>query len=377
MSDYPVLQFGNKPADSELQAVIKQEQNAPDSTLTLEKLNPQERKIVTDFVGQINLNDSDAVMTFGASAQNKVAEMSDNMLQNTKTKNLGEVGKDLTNLVVSIKSVSSSESNGGFLGIFGKAKNEVSRMSASYAKVETNVDRIVSVLEGHKRQLYKDVAMMDVMYEGNLQYFKEITLYIIAGQEKLKQFNEIDIAEQDRIAKQTGDEMEAQKLSDMRNIANRFEKKLHDLKLTRNISLQLAPQIRLIQNNDTALAEKIQSSIVNAIPLWKNQMVISLGLANSKAALEAQTKVTDMTNELLMKNSELLKQGSIDIAKESERGIVSVETIRKTNENLIATINEVLEIQKKGSEERSAAELELVKIEHELKTALIAASTRK
>ncbi len=342
-------------------------------TLSIDKLNSQERARAMALVKDLNLGDANAVMEYAAGSQAKVAQTSDTMLANVSTKDLGAIGKSLTDLVVEIKGFDAS---GEKRGLFGRIKASIEKMAAGYRKVEGNVDRIVSVLEGHKRQMFKDLAMLDAVYAANYEYFKEITLYIIAGKEKLREFTEVTIPEQRRVAETTNDEMEIQKLNDMVASANRFEKRLHDLMLTRTISIQLAPQIRLLQNNDQTLAEKIQSSIVNTIPLWKNQMVIALGLANSKAALDAQRQVTDMTNELLQKNSELLRQGSVEIAREAERGIVSIETVRKTNENLIATINEVLDIQQKGSAERRAAEVELSNMEQQLKTTLLEANRR-
>ncbi len=338
--------------------------------LSANSLNDEERAMLPKIIDSIELNE-EGITSFGASAQFELAKTSDTLLQNSKTKDLGAVGTDLARLVTEIKSFDASGSEGGFFGLFKKAKDSIARMAAGYQKVETNVDKIVSVLEGHKRQLYKDIAMLDEMYQANYRFFREISLYIVAGAEKLKQFTEVTIPAKRQEAQTSGDEMAAQRLNDMENAANRFEKRLHDLRLTRTISIQLAPQIRLLQSNDSALAEKIQSSIVNAIPLWKNQMVLALGLANSKAALEAQSKVTDMTNELLLKNSELLKQGQAEVARESERGIVSIETIRKTNENLIATINQVMEIQQKGQADRAQAESELAQIENELKQTLL------
>ena len=355
----------------------------PDKALSIESLMPEEQAHIKAFMEKINLQDSQVIMTFGASAQNKSAQFADNVLGAVRTHDTGEVGKNLANLVVEIKNFEpeTGEKPTGFiaklLGGTKSIKNSIERSKANYAKVEVNINKIVSSLEGQQRTMLKDIAMLDTMYKTNLDYFKELTHYIIAGNEKLKQFNDVDIPAQRAKAEQTGDEMEVQKLNDMLSLSNRFEKKLHDLKLSRIISIQMAPQIRMIQNNNTVLIEKIQSSIVNAIPLWKNQMVLSLGMANSRAALDAQQKVTDMTNDMLTKNSELLKQGSVDIAKASEEGIVSIETLRKSSDNLITTINEVMDIQEKGSQARAAAEIELTKMEGDLKQALLEASVRK
>jgi len=345
--------------------------------LSLDTLSPEEQEAVKEFIARIDISDSAAIMEYGSAPQNKIAQFSDSVLQNVKTKDTGEIGKGLTTLVTEIKSVDVTEEKGGF---FNRAKNSAARftkqldkMSANYSKVETNIDKIVSSLNEHERVLLKDISTLDTMYDNNLNFFKELSMYIIAGNEKLSQYNDEEIPKQRKLAEETGDEMEAQRLNDMLANANRFEKKLHDLKISRTISIQMAPQIRMIQNNDRALAEKIQSSIVNAIPLWKNQMVIAMSLANSKAALSAQKKVTDLTNEMLVKNSEALKQGSIEIAQESERSLVSIETVRKTNENLITTISEVLAIQEKGHQDRMEAENELVRLEGNLKQALIGA----
>lgn len=377
MGEVPVLEIGN---GSGKENTISEAQMAAEAALTLNSLSEQEQKTVVEFMEKIDISDNNVVMSFGASAQAKIAQFSDSVLQNVKTNDVSVVGKSLSGLVVEIKSFdSTTEDRGGLFKLFNGAKSmtkSIDKMLTGYNKVETNIDKIVSALEGHQKLLMKDIAILDSMYENNHEYFKELSMYIIAGDEKLKQFKEVDIKKQEELAKQSGDEMETQKLSDMVALCTRFEKKLHDLKLSRSISIQMAPQIRMLQSNDVALVEKIQSSIVNSIPLWKNQIVISLGIANSKAALSAQKKVTDMTNDLLLKNSEMLKQGSIEVAKESERSIISIETIRKTNENLISTINEILDIQQKGTEQRQAAEIELFKIEGDLKQALLEASTK-
>lgn len=349
------------------------------SALSFDSLTVSEQQLVSDFKGKIDINDQNVVMQYGAQAQNKIAKFSDNILANVKTKDLGPAGKSLSDLVVEIKRYDAAgvEKKSGLLKWGQSTKRSFDKMMAGYDKAADNIDNITANLENHKRGLMKDIAMLDAMYENNFQYFKEITLYIIAGQERLAEFRDKDIPKQREIAAQSGGEMETQKLNDMVSMADRFEKKLHDLKLTRMISIQMAPQIRLLQNNDAILAEKIQSSITNAIPLWKNQMVIALGLANSQSALEAQKKVSDMTNELLVKNSEMLKQTTVNVAKASEESVVSIDAVRKTNENLISTINEVLDIQKKGAENRAAAESELTRLEGGLKTALFEASNRK
>lgn len=361
------LNFGN-----EVQTLPEKIQNK-ESGMSLASLSPQEQKQVLEFVDKIDVTDSNSIVTYGSGAQTKLAKFADDTLKNVKTKDSGEAGKLLSDLVVTIKNFDSISENKGFLGnLFGKAKNEIDKLVARYSDVEVNIDKITNMLQSHRHTMLKDIAMYDEMYKTNLEYFKELTMYIVAGKEKIKEMNEKIIPELREQAARSGDEAEAQKLNDLVNAVNRFEKKVYDLQLSRQISLQMGPQIRLIQNNDAQLADKIQSSIVNSIPLWKNQMVISLGLENAKVALAAQTKVTDMTNDLLKKNSEMLKAGTLDVAKESERGIVSMETIKKVNQDLIETINQVLEIQRKGKEERLTAESELTSIETELKQTLIA-----
>ena len=357
-------------------------QNALDvrpASTELQNLGPEEQKAVREFAQKINLSDPAVVMQYGAAAQTKIAQFSDSVLQNVRTNQMGAVGKSLTDLVVEIKSFDSQalEERGGILGKLGGFKRRMEKMAAGYSKVETNINKIQSELEGHQRQLMKDIHTLNILYDKNQEYFKELTMYIAAGEEKLDQFFVQEVPVQRQKAESTGDQMEAQILNDMMQLADRFEKKLHDLKLSRTISIQMAPQIRLLQNNDGVLLEKIQSSIVNSIPLWKNQMVLAVGMANSRAALAAQTKVTDMTNTLLQKNSEMLRQGTVDIAQEAERGIVSIDTIKKSNENLIATISEVLQIQEQGRQDRTQAEGELVRIEGELKEALMQASTSR
>ncbi|MCL2406386.1 MAG: toxic anion resistance protein [Defluviitaleaceae bacterium] len=388
MNNLPELVLGNE-VEAEVAKIIVEDNGEPHvvpedkdaGALAIAKLSPEEQRHVHDFAKKINISDQSMVMQFGAGAQSKVAKFSDTVLANVRTKDLGPAGKSLQDLVVQIKSVDADDGGGGGLisRLFKKGgiKNSLTRLKAGYDKAQVNIDSIVSSLETHKRTMLKDIAMMNDMYENNYVYFKEITMYILAGDERLKEYREVDIQKQREIAASTNNEMETQKLNDMVSSADRFEKKLHDLKLTRIISIQMAPQIRMLQNNDALLADKIQSSINNAIPLWKNQMVIALGLANAQSALDAQKKVSDMTNELLLKNSEMLKTSTIEVAKASEESIVSIDTVRKTNENLITTINEVLEIQRKGQENRIEAEKELAKCENELKTALLEASAPK
>ena len=349
-------------------------ENETPSELSVQTLSPEERGMVDEFVSKIDITDSNAIIAYGSAPQNKIAAFSDSVIKNIRTKEAGAAGKLLSDLVVEIKNFDSTgEQKTGLKSIFSNASKSLDKMRANYSKVETNVDRISDSLETHRRQLLKDIATYDAMFENNYNYFRELNLYIIAGKEKVKETNEALLPQLRAKAEASGDQLDAQRLSDAQNALNRFEKKLHDLELSRMISLQMAPQIRLIQNNDAQLVDKIQSSIVNSIPLWKNQIVISMGLANAKAALETQRAVADMTNDLLKKNSEMLKQGSLDVARESERGMVSIETIQKTNQDLIETINGVLDIQREGSQQRHNAEIELSRIENELKQALIAA----
>jgi len=383
MSDLPTLVLdGIDPVDnsqipkynSEL-ALVEAEKKA-DPQFALTTLAPEEQSLVKNFMEQIDLGNTAVVMNYGSGAQNKIAQFSDSVLQNVKSKDMGEVGKDLAGLVVEIRSIESGEDKGGFLGFLRNAKKSASRMMANYSKVENNIDKIVRALQGHSRTLQKDIATLEEMFKSNMDYNRELTLYIVAGLEKLADFRANDIPRQREIAEKANDDIEAQKLNDMINMADRFERKLHDIKLSRMISIQMAPQIRMVQNNDVSLVEQIASSINNSIPLWKNQMVIALGLANAQKAMAAQNAVTDMTNQMLIKNSEMLKQGSIDVAEASQRGIVDIETVRKVNDNLIETINAVLDIQQKGAENRRSAEVELEKIEDDLKKALVEAAVR-
>jgi len=382
MSDLPTLVLdGFDTVDSapkyNLQLAQAEAEKKQDPQFALDALQPEEQAVVKDFMQKIDLSSTSVVMNYGSGAQNKIAQFSDSVLQNVKGKDMGEVGKDLSNLVVEIRSVESgSDQRGGVFGFLRNAKKNASRLMANYSKVETNIDKIVRALQGHSRTLQKDIAMLEEMFKSNMDYIRELTLYIVAGMEKLADFRTNDIPRQREIAEKANNDVEAQKFNDMINMADRFERKLHDIKLSRMISIQMAPQIRMVQNNDVSLVEQITSSINNSIPLWKNQMVIALGLANAQKAMAAQNMVTDMTNQMLIKNSEMLKQGSIEVAEASQRGIVDVETVRKVNDNLIETINSVLDIQVKGTENRRSAEMELEKIEDDLKKALIEASTR-
>jgi len=334
-------------------------------------LTEEELKTVDDFSGKIDLTDSAIILQYGAACQKKIAEFSDNALAGVRTKDLGETSDMIADLVAELKGFDADEEEKGFLGIFKKAGSQVTRLKARYDKAENNIDMITGRLEDHQNQLLKDIIMLDKMYQTNLDYFKELTMYIMAGKKKLEAERATTLPQMKVKAEQSGLTHDAQAANDYAAMCDRFEKKLHDLELTRTISVQMAPQIRLIQNNDAVMSEKIQSTINNTIPLWKNQMVLALGLAHSKEALETQRAVTDMTNELLKKNADMLKQGTVEIAQESERGIVDIETIAYTNQQLISTLDEVLRIQDEGREKRKAAEAELIRIETELKNKLL------
>ena len=333
-------------------------------------LTEEERQMVDSFAEQIDLTDSSLVLQYGAGTQKKMADFSESALENVKSKDLGEVGDLLSGVVTELKSFDEEEEK-GFLGIFKKASNKIESMKAKYAKAEANVNEIVKVLEKHQVQLMKDTALLDKMYELNLTYFKELSMYILAGKKKLAEVRSTQLAELTAKAQASGLPEDAQAAKDLDSMCNRFEKKIHDLELTRMISIQTAPQIRLVQNNDTLMVEKIQSTIVNTIPLWKSQMVLALGVEHSTQAAEAQRQVTDMTNELLRKNAEKLKMATVETAKESERGIVDMETLKATNESLISTLDEVMNIQKEGRQRRQEAEAELRGMEQELKTKLL------
>lgn len=335
-----------------------------------ETLSPEEVKMVEAFAQQIDLTNSQLVLQYGAGTQKKMADFSETALDNVRTKDLGEVGGLLSNVVTELKNFEEEEEK-GFLGIFKKQANKLQAMKAKYAKAETNINEIVGALETHQIQLMKDVAILDKMYELNLTYFKELSMYILAGKKKLEGVRETTLKELIQKAQASGLPEDAQAAKDLDSMCTRFEKKIHDLELTRQISIQTAPQIRLVQNNDTMMAEKIQSTIVNTIPLWKSQMVLALGMEHSMQAAEAQRDVTDMTNLLLKKNAEKLKLSTIETAKESERGIVEMETLRATNEALISTLDEVMKIQEEGKQKRREAEAEMQRLEIAMKQKLL------
>lgn len=333
-------------------------------------LTEQERAAVDEFVKKIDITDTNLVLNYGVAAQKSVATFSENALSSVRNKDLGEVGETLSNLVVEVKGFGQEEKK-GFAGLFHKQKDKLELMRAQYGKAETSVNRIVSELEKHQVTLMKDIAMLDQMYELNLKYYKELTMYIIAGKKRLAEVRSGELEELRKKAEASGLAEDAQAYNDYAQKCERFEKKLHDLELTRMVSLQMGPQTRLLQNNDTLMVEKIQSSLVNTIPLWKSQMVLGLSMYHSKQAMEASRAVSDVTNRLLLSNAEALHTGSVEVAKESERGIVDLETLKKTNEHLIATLEEVRQIQDDGRTRRAQAEEELGRIEGELKQKLM------
>ena len=345
-----------------------------EKSLNYDELTDEEKKAVDEFNAKIDVFDSTQILQYGAAAQNKISEFSDSILDDVRTRNAGDVGELLANLVGQIKSFDATidGSNRGFFEkLFGNAKKEVNTIIARYSKIETNIDTIEKGLDKNRIQLLKDIGIFDELYEKNLSYFKELSLYIIAGEKKLEELKNVTLPELKKKAEESGEQLDVQKVQDMEAQINRFEKKIYDLKTTRVISIQMAPQIRLLQNNDAELVEKIQSSITNTIPLWKNQMVLALGINDAKKALKEQQAVTNLTNEMLIKNSETLKQGTIDIAKESERAIVDIETLKKTNANLIETLDTVIKIHEDGRAKRAEAEEELKNIEKELKDKIL------
>lgn len=334
-------------------------------------LSPEERRMVEEFAAKIDLHSSNMILQYGAGAQKKMADFSETALENVRTKDLGEVGEMLASVVSELRTLEEEEEDKGFFSFFKKSGNKLANMKAKYEKAEGNVERICDALESHQIQLLKDIAMLDKMYELNVTYFKELSMYIAAGKRKLEEVRNTEMAQLEAKAKGSGLPEDAQAVSDLSSLCNRFEKKIHDLELTRAVSLQMAPQIRLVQSNDTLMSEKIQSTIVNTIPLWKSQMVLAIGVENSAKAAKAQREVTDMTNALLRKNAETLKIATIETAKETERGIVDMETLKATNESLIATLDEVMKIQTEGKEKRRVAEVELNRMEGELKQKLL------
>ena len=366
----PELTLEPSAPDTAAQAAAQAARDANAVKLDESMLSDAEKKMVADFAQKIDVTDSNMVMQYGAAAQKNIATFSENALSSVKTKDLGEVGDALSSLVVELKNFGQPEKK-GIAGLFQKKKNELEAMKASYSKAETNVEKIVRVLENHQVVLMKDIAMFDQMYDLNTKYYKELTMYILAGKKRLEYLRANDLEQLRKKAEQTGAQEDAQAYNDFMNLCSRFEKKLHDLELTRMISIQMGPQTRLLQNNDTQMLEKIQSSLVNTIPLWKSQMVLALGLEHGRQATAAQTAVTNMTNDLLKKNADTLKMGTIETAKEAERSVVSIETLQHTNQQLISTLDEVMKIQTEGAQKRKEAEVELGRIEGELKQKLL------
>ena len=351
--------------------VVEEKKEAPAVAMDEKLLTEEERKVVREFSKKIDITDSSLVLQYGAAAQKNVASFSEDALSSVRSKDLGEVGEALSSLVVELKGFGEEEEKKGLFGFFKKTGNKLETMKAQYAKAEVNVDKIVAALEQHQVTLMKDIAMFDQMYEMNLKYYKELTMYILAGKLRLEEVRSGELEELRKTAEQSGLAEDAQKYNDMVNLCNRFEKKLHDLELTRMVSIQMGPQTRLLQNNDTLMVEKIQTSLVNTIPLWKSQMVLALGMEHSRQATEAQRAVAETTNELLKKNADMLKMGTVATAKEAERSIIDIETLQHTNQQLISTLDEVINIQRDGAAKRKEAEAELGRIEGELKQKLL------
>ena len=346
--------------------------DAKDDSLNIDNLTPEEQAAVLAFVERIDIHNSETVLKYGNAAQTKISQFSDKILEDVKTKDTGAISDMLTNLVAELKGFDVDEGKkGGFLGLFKKAGNSITQLRAKYDKVEENVAQIILSLQNHQKQLISDCKMLDELYAQNEQYYHELTLYIIAGEIKLKKLREEELPPMLAKAQQTADPADAQAANDFSQLIERFEKRIHDLKLTRMVSVQMGPQIRLMQNNDNVLAERIQSTIANTIPLWKSQMVIAMGMQHAESALNAQKSVTDMTNELLRSNAERLKMGTIETAKEAERGVVDLETIRTANTALIDTLTEVQKIQREGAQKRAAASIELGRLEKELRDKIL------
>ena len=362
--------FAETAAPKEEEEIIVVEEAKKALKAVESNLTPAEQKMIDDFAAQIDLTNTQLVLQYGAGSQKKIADFSETALSTVRTKDLGEIGTLLTDVVSELKNFDEEEEK-GFLGIFKKKSNQLASLKAKYDKAEVNINKICEAMEAHQITLLKDVAMLDKMYDLNLNYFKELSMYILAGKQKLEQARTVELPALLAKAEQTGLPEDTQKAKDFSEMCNRFEKKIYDLELSRNVSLQMAPQIRLIQNNDTIMSEKIQSTLVNTIPLWKSQMVIAIGLDHSTEAARAQREVTDMTNALLKKNAEQLKIATIETAREAERGIIDIETLQHTNQTLISTLDEVMKIQADGREKRAAAETQLAQIENEMRQKLL------
>ena len=370
----PTLTFDVAPETKEAPAPTASSElaeQAADPAFSENNLTPEELQMVNEFSQKIDLHNSQAILQYGVGTQKKMADFSEAALNNVRTKDLGEVGNMLSSLFIDLKSFDVTEQDKGFKGLFKKSSNKITSMKAKYDKAEVNVNNVCTALENHQVTLMKDIALLDKMYAVNLTYFKELSMYILAGKKKLEEVRNGELAAAVAKANASNLPEDAQAAKDLQSMCDRFEKKIHDLELTRMISIQTAPEIRMVQNNDTLMSEKIQSTIVNTIPLWKSQMVLALGIEHSAQAAKAQREVTDMTNELLRKNADILKTATIDTAKESERGIVDLETLKHTNESLISTFDEVLKIQTEGREKRRNAEAEMQRMEDELKKKLL------
>lgn len=368
-TETPTLTLEPFPEKTEVAEVKRQQQTEP--ALEETELSEEEQRMVEQFTSQIDLNNSNIILQYGAGTQKKMADFSEKALQNVQTKDLGEIGELIIGVVSELKGFDANEEEKGFFGRIRKSTQKLSILKSKYDKAEINVNKICKALEGHQVQLLKDAALLDKMYEQNKVYFKELSMYILAGKRKLEQVRSTELPALLDKANKSGLPEDAQAAKDLDSLCTRFEKKIHDLELTRMISIQTAPQIRLVQNNDTIMVEKIQSTIVNTIPLWKSQMVLAMGVEHSSQAAKAQREVTDFTNELLKKNAQKLKAATIETARESERGIVDMETLRATNESLISTLDEVMRIQMEGKEKRREAEQEIQRLEGELKTKLL------
>ena len=371
LSQGPTLTFEpfSQPEAPEVPAAAEATQKIPEAVLT-----PAEQKMVDDFAAQIDISNTQMVLQYGAGSQKKIADFSEGALNNVRTKDMGEIGQMLADVVTELKDFNNEEEEKGFLGFFKKGSNKLENLKIKYDKAEGNINKICRVMEDHQVTLLKDAAMLDKMYELNLNYFKELSMYILAGKKKLEQARTVELPALLAKAEQSGLPEDTQAANDFAAMCERFEKKIYDLELTRTISMQMAPQIRLIQSNDAAMSEKIQSTLVNTIPLWKSQMVIAIGLSHSTEAAKAQREVTDMTNALLKKNAETLKIATIETAKETQRGIVDIETLTATNQTLISTLDEVMKIQEDGRAKRKSAEAELGRIENEMRQKLLSVS---
>ena len=373
LKEAPSLSFDMPEVKPEVVEIKEEKKNETPEV----KLSPEEEKMVDEFASKIDISNSQAILAYGVGSQKKIADFSENALERVKTKDLGEIGDMLAGVVGEIRSLETEEDEKGLFGFFKKTSNKLANLKAKYDKVETNVNNIAKALEDHQVTLMKDVLMLDKMYELNMNYYKELSMYILAGKKRLERANNVELPELIKKADESGLPEDTQKAKDFSQMINRFEKKIYDLELTKTVTLQMAPQIRLIQNNDSMMSDKIQSTIVNTIPLWKNQMVIAIGLKHSNDAAKAQKAVSDMTNELLKRNADALKTATIETAKESERGIIDIETLKNTNKTLISTFDEVIKIQDEGRQKRKEAEAELKNIENEMRTKLLEISNRQ